>query len=308
MTDRDRDLAHSLQDACERGILALARSTVARTGCRDLCLAGGVMMNSVANGRIVIDGVADRAFVQAAATDDGTALGAALWVSAHGLGQGPRWVMREAHLGPSWTDAECLRALEAEAARLTWTRLSDDAMTATVAADLAAGRIVGWFQGREEWGPRALGCRSILADPRAPDMKERLNARVKHREAFRPFAPSVLVEATGDVFESSHPSPFMAHVYPVRPEWRSQIPAVTHVDGTGRLQTVSQATHPRYHRLISAFRDRTGVPVVLNTSFNDDEPIVHRPEEAVACFLRTDMDRLAIGPWYARRAAAPRSD
>ena len=134
-------------------------------------------------------------------------------------------------------------------------------------------------------------------------MKERLNARVKHREPFRPFAPSVLEEETGNVFESAHASPFMAHVYPVRPEWRSRIPAVTHVDGTGRLQTVSRTTHPRYHRLLCAFRDRTGVPVLLNTSFNDDEPIVHRPEEAVACFLRTDMDRLALGPFYARRRA-----
>ena len=301
LTDRERDLARSLQDACERAVLALARSAVARGGSRDLCLAGGVALNSVANGRIVMDGIADHAFVQAAATDDGTALGAALWTSVVSLGQGPRWTMREALLGPEWPEADVRRALEAEASRLSWMRLDDDALTAAAADDLAAGRIVGWFQGREEWGPRALGNRSILADPRADDMKERLNARVKHREAFRPFAPSVLEEATGEVFESAHPSPFMTHVYPVRESWRARIPAVTHVDGTGRLQTVSAATHPRYHRLIAAFRDRTGVPVVLNTSFNDDEPIVHRPEEAVACFLRTDMDRLAIGPFYVRR-------
>ncbi len=301
VTDRDRDLARSLQDACERGILALAGAAVARTGCRDLCLAGGVAMNSVANGRIVTEGMADTAFVQAAATDDGTALGAALWVSARVLGQERRFTMSEALLGPAWTDAECLAGLVAASARLSWTRLDDEALVAAAADDLAAGRIVGWFQGREEWGPRALGDRSILADPRQADMRERLNARVKHREPFRPFAPSILAEATGEVFESSHPSPFMAHVYAVRPAWRARIPAVTHVDGTGRLQTVSRATHPRYHRLLSAFRDRTGVPVLLNTSFNDDEPIVHRPEEAVSCFLRTDMDRLALGPSYVRR-------
>jgi len=301
VTDRERDLAHSLQDACERAVLALAKAVVATTGSRDLCLAGGVALNSVANGRIVTERIADRVFVQAAAGDDGTALGAALWVSTHILGQGRPFILREAHLGPSFGDEACLRALEPQAEQLVWERLDEGAMTATVARDLAEGRIVGWFQGREEWGARALGCRSILADPRAADMKERLNARVKHREAFRPFAPSVIEEATGEVFTSAHPSPFMAHVYPVRPEWRSRIPAVTHVDGTGRLQTVSKATHPRYHALISAFRDLTGVPVVLNTSFNDDEPIVHRPEEAVACFLRTDMDRLALGSWYVRR-------
>jgi carbamoyltransferase len=301
VTDRDRDLARSLQDACERAVLALGRATVARAGSRDLCLAGGVALNSVANGRLVTEGIADRVFVQAAATDDGTALGAALWVAGAALGQGRPFTMREALLGPSWSDADCLAALAPEASRLEWTRREEGALEEAVAGDLAAGRIVGWFQGREEWGPRALGSRSILADPRRADMKERLNARVKHREPFRPFAPSVLEEACGEVFESSHPSPFMAHVYPVRADWRARVPAVTHVDGTGRLQTVSRASHPRYHRLLSAFRDRTGVPVVLNTSFNDDEPIVHRPEEAVACFLRTDMDRLALGPWYVRR-------
>jgi carbamoyltransferase len=211
--------------------------------------------------------------------------------------------MREATLGPSFPEGDCLRALEAERARLSWRRLGEEALVDAAADDLVAGRIVGWYQGREEWGPRALGSRSILADPRDPGMKDRLNARVKHREAFRPFAPSVLAEASGEVFESSHPSPFMAHVFAVRPAWRPRLPAVTHVDGTGRLQTVSRETAPLYHRLIAAFRDRTGVPVVLNTSFNDDEPIVHRPEEAVACFLRTDMDRLALGPFWVERRA-----
>jgi carbamoyltransferase len=301
LSDRDRDLARSLQDACERAVLGLARQAVERAGSRDLCLAGGVALNSVANGRIVAEGVADTAFVQAAATDDGTALGAALWVSANRLGHGRRFTMREACLGPSWPEADLLRALEAQAPRIAWERLDEDALVARAADDLAAGRIVGWFQGREEWGPRALGSRSILADPRDAGMKDRMNARVKHREPFRPFAPSVLEEEVGTVFACGHPSPFMAHVYAVRDAWRARIPAVTHADGTGRLQTVSRATAPLYHRLIAAFRDRTGVPVVLNTSFNDDEPIVHRPEEAVACFLRTDMDALALGPFYCAR-------
>lgn len=304
LTERDRDLARSLQDVCERAVLSLARAAVARSGGRDLCLAGGVAMNSVANGLCVTEGVADRVFVQAAATDDGTALGAALWVSARTLNQGRPWVMHEAHLGPEFSDAECLKALEPHSGTLSWRVADEETRVRETADDLAAGRIVGWYQGRAEWGARALGNRSILADPREAGMKERLNARVKHREAFRPFAPSVLAESAGDVFASSHPSPFMAHVYPVLPAWRSRIPAVTHEDGTGRLQTVSKDTHPRYHRLIAAFRDRTGVPVLLNTSFNDDEPIVHRPEEAVACFLRTDMDRLVLGSYLVRRKGA----
>jgi carbamoyltransferase len=301
VSDRDRDLARSLQDACERAVLGLARSAVRRARSRDLCLAGGVALNSVANGRILADGIAETAFVQAAATDDGTALGAALWVAVTVLGHERSWTMKSADLGPSFSEARCLEALEPQKSRLEWTRLDEGPLVDAAAQDIAEGKIVGWFQGKEEWGPRALGSRSILADPRQPDMKDRLNARVKHREPFRPFAPSVLEEATWRVFECAHPSPFMAHVYAVRPEWRTRIPAVTHVDGTGRLQTVSAEACPLYHRLISEFGRRTGVPVVLNTSFNDDEPIVHRPEEAVACFLRTDMDRLALGPWYARR-------
>jgi carbamoyltransferase len=169
------------------------------------------------------------------------------------------------------------------------------------AAIIAEGKILGWFQGRAEWGPRALGNRSILADPRRADMKEILNRRIKHREIFRPFAPSILAEA-GEWFERSHPSPFMTLAYAVRPEKRALIPAPTHVDGTGRLQTVTREANPRYHALISAFRDLTGVPVVLNTSFNDNEPIVCRPEEAIDCFLRTKMDALVLGDFLISRA------
>ena len=177
------------------------------------------------------------------------------------------------------------------------------------AKEIAAGKILGWFQGRAEWGPRALGNRSIVADPRRPDMKDILNARIKHREMFRPFAPSVLAESTGEYFEKSYPSPFMTQAYSVRPEKRDSIPAPTHVDGTGRLQTVTQEANPRYWGLIREFANLTGVPVVLNTSFNDNEPIVCRPEEAIECFLRTKMDVLVLGDILVRKpepAEAPR--
>ena len=165
----------------------------------------------------------------------------------------------------------------------------------TSPAAIAAGEVVGWYQGRSEWGPRALGNRSILADPRRPDMKEILNVKIKRREPFRPFAPSVLEERTAEWFTLSYPDPFMIKVYPIRPEKRAEIPAVTHADGTGRLQTVSRATNPRYWKLIAAFGETTGVPLVLNTSFNENEPIVNTPAEALDCFLRTKMDRIVLG-------------
>jgi carbamoyltransferase len=180
--------------------------------------------------------------------------------------------------------------------------LPEEELMRQTAAIIADGKILGWFQGRAEWGPRALGNRSIVADPRRPEMKEILNQRIKHREIFRPFAPSILAEATGEYFEKSHPSPFMTLAYSVRPEKREKIPAPTHVDGTGRLQTVTREANPRYHALITAFHKLTGVPVVLNTSFNDNEPIVCRPEEALDCFLRTQMDALVLGDFLIARA------
>jgi carbamoyltransferase len=180
--------------------------------------------------------------------------------------------------------------------------LHESELARRAARIVADGKILGWFQGRAEWGPRALGNRSIVADPRRADMKEILNRRIKHREIFRPFAPSILAESTGEWFEKSHPSPFMTLAYAVRPEKRAQIPAPTHVDGTGRLQTVTREANPKYHALISAFGELTGVPVVLNTSFNDNEPIVCRPEEAIDCFLRTKMDALVLGDFVIERS------
>jgi carbamoyltransferase len=208
--------------------------------------------------------------------------------------------------GPEFSGAEIRGAIEASRiARegYTITELPLPELAQRAAAFIAEGRILGWFQGRAEWGPRALGNRSIVADPRRADMKEILNRRIKHREIFRPFAPSILAEATGEWFERSHPSPFMTLAYAVRPEKRALIPAPTHVDGTGRLQTVTREANPRYHALISAFRDLTAVPVVLNTSFNDNEPIVCRPEEAIDCFLRTQMDALVLGDFLVTRGS-----
>ena len=186
--------------------------------------------------------------------------------------------------------------------------MNEDAVVDAAARELADGKILGWFQGRAEWGPRALGNRSILADPRRAEMKDVLNQRIKHREMFRPFAPSILEEATGEYFERTHPSPFMTFAYSVRPEKRAAIPAPTHVDGTARLQTVSRRTNPLYWKLIRAFGDLTGVPVVVNTSFNDNEPIVCRPEEALDCFLRTRMDVLVMGNFVLRKSAIMNAD
>jgi carbamoyltransferase len=201
--------------------------------------------------------------------------------------------MSHADLGPGFDDAAIEAALAEQS--LTCQSMEDSALCHAVARLIEQGNVVGWFQGRMEWGPRSLGNRSILADPRREDMKAVLNARVKHREAFRPFAPSILAESTGEYFEQDYPDPFMTKVYSVRPDKRHLIPAVTHVDGTGRLQTVDRATSPLYWQLIKEFEALTGVPVVLNTSFNDNEPIVCTPQEAIDCFLRTKMDVLVLG-------------
>jgi carbamoyltransferase len=212
--------------------------------------------------------------------------------------------MDHAYWGPGYSPQEIRAAIDARAiARggLTVAELPEPELICRTAAIIAEGRILGWYQGRAEWGPRALGNRSIVADPRRPEMKEVLNRRIKHREIFRPFAPSILAEKTGEWFEKSHPSPFMTLAYSVHPDKRDKIPAPTHVDGTGRLQTVTREANPRYHALISEFERQTGVPVVLNTSFNDNEPIVCRPEEAVDCFLRTQMDALVLGNYLITR-------
>jgi carbamoyltransferase len=308
LEQRHRNLAASLQARLEEVYLGMLRKLAKATGQKAICLAGGVAFNCVANGKILESTPFEQVYVQPAAGDGGLAVGAAYYVWHQKLGKPRSFVMDHAYWGPEFSAAEIRAAMEASGLRREGYNVAElpvQAVTQRAAAIIADGKILGWFQGRAEWGPRALGSRSIVADPRRADMKDILNQRIKHREIFRPFAPSILAEATGEWFEKSHPSPFMTLAYAVRTEKRALIPAPTHVDGTGRLQTVTREANPRYHALISAFRDLTGVPVVLNTSFNDNEPIVCRPEEAIDCFLRTKMDALVLGHFLVTRAPEP---
>jgi carbamoyltransferase len=306
LEQRHRNLAASLQARLEEVYLGMLRKLATATGLKSICLAGGVAFNCVANGKIFESTPFEQVYVQPAAGDAGLAVGAAYYVWNQKLGKPRSFVMDHAYWGPGFSAEEIRAAIGSsvlERAGYSVMELATEELTRRAAEIIADGKILGWFQGRAEWGPRALGNRSIVADPRRADMKDILNRRIKHREIFRPFAPSILAEATGEWFEKSHPSPFMTLAYAVRPEKRALIPAPTHVDGTGRLQTVAREANPRYHALISAFRDLTGVPVVLNTSFNDNEPIVCRPEEALDCFLRTKMDALVLGDFLVTRAA-----
>jgi len=305
---RHHNLAASMQAALEEVIIAMWRNLARKTGERNLCLAGGIAFNCVANGKIFDRTPFEHVFVQPAAGDAGLAVGAAFDVYHRSLGKDRQFVMEHAYWGPASSAPEiraAIKGLEGDSAEVTIVELKEQALLESAANAIAAGKIVGWYQGATEWGPRALGNRSILADPRRSEMKEVLNRRIKHREIFRPFAPSILEEAAGEYFTHSHPSPFMTFAYPVRPEKRSAIPAPTHVDGTARLQTVSRTANPLYWKLLRAFGDLTGVPAVLNTSFNDNEPIVCRPEEAVDCFRRTQMDVLAIGNFFIEKKLGP---
>jgi carbamoyltransferase len=298
LEQRHRDLAASLQARLEEVYLGMLKRLAAQTGAKAVCLAGGVAFNCVANGKIFDTTPFEQVYIHPAAGDGGLAVGAAYYVWHQLLGKPRTFVMDHAYWGPAYTPAEIRAALQASAVSqggYTISELLEPELMRRTAGLIAEGKILGWYQGRAEWGPRALGNRSIVADPRRPEMKETLNRRIKHREIFRPFAPSILAEKTGEWFTRSHPSPFMNLAYSVQPDKRDKIPAPTHVDGTGRLQTVTREANPRYHALISEFARQTGVPVVLNTSFNDNEPIVCRPEEALDCFLRTQMDALVLG-------------
>ena len=301
-SDRDANLAASLQHRFEEVYFHCLQALHGRYRSEKLVLAGGCALNSVANGKIFERTPFRRTYIQPAASDDGTALGAALYVHHGILGQNLRWTMGDAGAGPEWNEEDIRRTLEL--AGIRFSRLDRDGLVEHAAAALERGLIVAWFQGRMEWGPRALGHRSILAHPGRSEMKDILNDRVKHREWFRPFAPAVLEEHAGEYFECRHPSPFMLHVYRIRPEKRAELGAVSHVDHTGRVQTVSRKDQPLFYDLIAAFALRTGTPALLNTSFNENEPIVCRPEEAVECFLRTRVDVLAIGPFFCTKAAA----
>jgi carbamoyltransferase len=305
LEQRHRNLASALQARLEEVYLGMLKKLAERTGLKAVCLAGGVAFNCVANGKIFDATGFEQVYVHPAAGDGGLAVGAAFYVWHQTLGKRRSFVMDHAYWGPGYTRDETRRAIDASGlAQNGWRvdELAEDSLMQRTAAIVADGKILGWFQGRAEWGPRALGNRSIVADPRRPEMKEILNQRIKHREIFRPFAPSILAESTGEWFEKSHPSPFMTLAYSVRPEKRDKIPAPTHVDGTGRLQTVTRDANPRYWSLIKAFEQLTGVPVVLNTSFNDNEPIVCRPEEALDCFQRTQMDALVLGDFLIARS------
>jgi carbamoyltransferase len=310
---RHANFAASLQALTEEVYFHLLIRLHGATRKNALCLAGGVAFNSVANGKILERTPFTDFYIQPAAGDAGTALGAA-FTAWHAVSGRPRaFVMGHAYWGPEFDkrqiEAAVGRHREAiDGGNCTTERINNEEELCRQTADaLATGKVVGWFQGRMEWGPRALGNRSILADPRRVEMKDLLNSRVKRRESFRPFCPSILEEHRAEYFEGSYPDPFMITVYPVKPEKRQMIPAVTHVDGSGRLQSVTKDTNSLYRRLISKFHSLTGVPVLLNTSFNENEPIVCGPEEAVECFLRTQMDVLVIGDHVLRREGRPAS-
>jgi carbamoyltransferase len=301
VTGRHEDIAASVQRVFEDAAFHVLRGAHQKVGGDALCLAGGCAMNSVANGKIRQHTPFKQLYIQPAAGDNGTALGAALEAWHAGGAPSASARMEHAYWGTEYDGeaiAHAIRVSGAVAAgRCTWATTDDQtALCEQTAARIAGGAVVGWFQGRMEWGARALGNRSILADPRRRDMRDIINQKIKFRERFRPFAPSILAESIDDYFVGAVHDPFMLQVYPVRPDKRDVIPAVTHVDGTGRLQSVSRDSNARYWSLIRAFEAQTGVPVLLNTSFNENEPIVERPEQALDCFLRTDMDALVMGP------------
>jgi carbamoyltransferase len=327
LDERHADIAASIQSVCEEAVLRAARHAHARTGLRRLVMAGGVALNAVANGRVLREGPFERVWIQPAAGDAGGALGAALLVWHQLLGHprapGPEDSMRGAFLGPSYSTAEIRRRLEAAGARFT--ELEEPLLLDRVARAIEEGRVAGWYQGRMEYGPRALGARSILGDPRRPEMQSRMNLKIKFRESFRPFAPAVLRSRASEALEigEADAGPYMILVAPVRPErrrppsspdpdlgrWiaqaRSDLPAVTHVDYSARVQTVDER-HGRFFRLLRRFEERTGCPVLINTSFNvRGEPIVESPEDALRCFLATDMDLLAIGDLVLEKADQP---
>ncbi len=302
MTARHDNIAKSLQVVTEEIILHMLNRLQEKTGCKNLCMTGGVAMNSVANGKITSQTKFENVYVPAGAADNGTSFGAAFYVWNRVLGNPRTFVQDHAYWGTESSREECHAAIEKlglPAEELDVDRLVD--RTTDLIID---GKVVGWFQGRMEFGARALGNRTLLADPRRTDMRDIINLRIKFREKFRPFAPSILEEHVSDWFEINESTPYMEKVFPIRLARRAQIPAVTHVDGSGRLQTVSKRTNPLYHALITRFHEKTGIPIVLNTSLNENEPIVRTPTEAINCFLRTDMDVLVLGPFVIDRQQA----
>jgi len=308
LTARHENLAASLQAMYEEAFFHILNALYERTGLKALCLAGGCALNSVANGHIAARTPFEKIYIPPAPGDAGGAIGSAYAVWHARLHRPRSFILETADWGPDYDALAMIHALEMRSDELQKARCGvekiedEEKRCRRTAEEVAAGKVVGWFQGRMEWGSRALGNRSIVADPRRPGMKEILNARIKRREAFRPFAPSVLEEAAGDYFVQATPSPFMTMTSEVKPEKRAAIVATTHVDETGRLQTVARRTQPLYWQLIKEFEHVTGVPVLLNTSFNENEPIVCQPSEALECFLRTRMDVLVMGPFVVTRS------
>jgi carbamoyltransferase len=304
IAQRDMDLAFAVQHRFEEIVFHLLNGLHATVPIDLLAMAGGCALNSVANGKIFDRTPFRRTYIQPAAGDEGLAIGAALHTYHSVLKQPRRHELKSSYLGPEFSESRIQSALQS--AGLRYRKLERGALLDETAEQIAAGNVVGWFQGRMEWGPRALGNRSIVAHPGLPNMKDVLNARIKHREWFRPFAPSIMADHQHEYFEHDHPSPFMLHVYKIRPEKRKELCAVNHVDDTGRLQTVTREENPMYYDLIAAFHRKTGIPVILNTSFNENEPIVCTPEEAIDCFQRTRMDVLAIGPFLVAKSNSTR--
>jgi carbamoyltransferase len=293
VTERHENLARSLQMVTEEIILHLLNRLHAKTKTPHLCMSGGVAMNSVANGKITRETPFENVYIPAGAADNGTSFGAAFYIWNRVLGKPRGFVQDHAYWGCSFGDEACAVAIRE--AGLPFERHEEPALLQRTLDLIEGGRVVGWFQGKMEFGARALGNRSLIADPRRTDMRDIINLRIKFREKFRPFAPSILEEEVGRWFEVGEMAPYMEKVLLIRQEKRAIIPAVTHVDGSGRLQSVSARTNPRYHALISGFFARTGVPILLNTSLNENEPVVRTPAEAISCFLRTDMDALVLG-------------
>jgi carbamoyltransferase len=298
LTDRHRDIAYALQHTVEEAILHVVRDLYGRHRSKNLVISGGVALNCVANARILRDTKFERVWVPPCASDTGAPLGSALHYHHATLGRPREFVLNHAFYGKQYAEEEMAAALTA--AGLGFERLEEPDLLNKVAQDLADERIVGWFQGRAEMGPRALGNRSILSDARSNAMKDLINARIKHREAFRPFAPVVLLDRMAEFFELSQPDPFMTMAPRIRPDKIHLIPAAAHVDGTGRIQTIEREQNRRYYGVIEAYAKLTGIPVILNTSFNRQEPVVNAPDHAVSCYLRTDMDVLVLGNYYTR--------
>ncbi len=300
-----KDIAASVQAKYEEVLFHILNHAYQLSGCQNLCLSGGCALNSVANGKIRAHTPFRNIYIPSSAHDAGGAIGAAYYVYNQILNSPRNFIMSTSYWGPEFSDKEIeaeIKNFDNELAGCNIEYIEDREQLCNRTAKLISdGQIVGWFQGRMEWGPRALGNRSILADPRRENIRDVINTKIKMRELFRPFAPSILEENVGEYFENSHPEPFMLTVYPIRTDKRKIIPAVTHVDGTGRLQTVSRQGNPLYWQLIKTFHSLTGVPVLLNTSFNENEPIVCRPKEALNCFVRTQMDCLVLGNFMIER-------